>query len=509
MSAESKVSKNYPTKLILARNTIFNFIGQAIPLIAGIITLPFIIKGLGTQRFGLLSLALVILGYFAVFDLGLGRATTKFVAESVGKGEKEKISIIVWTSVTIQFIFGMIGTFIFLAMVPVLATKLLNIPPELQTEAKSTFYMLAFTLPILLISSSFRGVLEAFQRFDLVNIITIPSNSMTFILPLIGIHLGLSLPWIVGLILVTHVMTLLTYLFFCIHLVPSLKQYSYSIELFKHLFSFGFWIMISNIVGPILVYLDRFLIGVFSSLSQVAYYTAPYEAITRIWIIPFSLVSTLFPTFSSLSAIKDIEKIKSLFFRSIKYLLIILGPIIIFIIVFAQELLMVWLGKDFAENSKEVVRILAFGVLINSLAHIPYALLQSSGRPNLTAKFHIIELPIYFFLALILVSKWGINGAATVWTLRVILDTALLYGATFKIYKFSFNLFSSYKITKTLYTLLIFGSLLYTIKILSFLLHFIILLVSFIICLLIFLWFIWSKVLDQSEKEIILGGLRL
>ena len=123
---------------------------------------------------------------------------------------------------------------------------------------------------------------------------------------------------------------------------------------------------------------------------------------------------------------------------------------------------MVWLGKDFAENSKEVVRILAFGVLINSLAHIPYALLQSSGRPNLTAKFHIIELPIYFFLALILVSKWGINGAATVWTLRVILDTALLYGATFKIYKFSFNLFSSYKITKTLYTLLIFGSLLYS-----------------------------------------------
>jgi len=223
MSAESKVSKNYPTKLILARNTIFNFIGQAIPLIAGIITLPFIIKGLGTQRFGLLSLALVILGYFAVFDLGLGRATTKFVAESVGKGEKEKISIIVWTSVTIQFIFGMIGTFIFLAIVPVLATKLLNIPPELQTEAKSTFYMLAFTLPILLISSSFRGVLEAFQRFDLVNIITIPSNSMTFILPLIGIHLGLSLPWIVGLILVTRVMTLLTYLFFLYSSSAKLK----------------------------------------------------------------------------------------------------------------------------------------------------------------------------------------------------------------------------------------------------------------------------------------------
>lgn len=509
MSAESKVPENYPTKLILARNTIFNFIGQTIPLIVGVITLPFMIKGLGTQRFGLLSLALVILGYFAVFDLGLGRATTKFVAESIGKGEKEKISKIVWTSVTIQFIFGMIGTFIFLAMVPVLVTKLLNIPLEFQTEAKFTFCILAFGLPILLISSSFRGVLEAFQKFDFVNIITIPSNSTTFILPLIGITLGLSLPWIVGFILLTRVMTLLAYLVFSIYLVPSLKRYSYSVELFKHLFSFGFWITISNIVGPILVYLDRFLIGVFSSLSQVAYYTAPYEAITRLWIIPFSLVSTLFPAFSTLSGIKDIEKIKSLFFRSIKYILITLGPIVIFVIVFAQELLMIWLGKDFAENSKEVVKILAFGVLTNSLAYIPYALLQGSGRPNLTAKFHLIELPIYFFLALILVSRWKIDGAAIAWTLRVILDTALLYGAAFKIYKLSFNLFSSYKITKVLCALLIFGILLYTIKILSIILHLLILLVLCIICLMIFLWFIWSKVLDQSEKESMLGVLRL
>jgi len=74
----------------LARNTLINFIGQVLPLLAGLVALPLIIHGLGTDRFGILSLAWVILGYFSVFDLGLGRATTKYVAEALGIGNEDQ-----------------------------------------------------------------------------------------------------------------------------------------------------------------------------------------------------------------------------------------------------------------------------------------------------------------------------------------------------------------------------------------------------------------------------------
>jgi len=67
---------------LLARNTLLNLLGQAVPLLVGVLTIPFIVHGLGTERFGLLSLAWVILGYFTIFDLGLGRATTKPAAAS-------------------------------------------------------------------------------------------------------------------------------------------------------------------------------------------------------------------------------------------------------------------------------------------------------------------------------------------------------------------------------------------------------------------------------------------
>lgn len=87
---------------LLAHNALLNFIGQAVPLLVGMVTIPFIVRGLGTDCFGLLSLAWVILGYFAIFDLGLGRATTKFAAEALGKGDEEQIPRLIWTTVMLS-----------------------------------------------------------------------------------------------------------------------------------------------------------------------------------------------------------------------------------------------------------------------------------------------------------------------------------------------------------------------------------------------------------------------
>jgi O-antigen/teichoic acid export membrane protein len=191
---------------LLARNTLFNLIGQGLPLVVAVVTIPLIIQGLGVQRFGLLSLAWVVLGYFAIFDLGLGRATTKFVAEALGKGEEDQVPHFVWTAVTIQTFFGLLGAIVLASITPLLVERILNIPPEPIKEAKDTFYLLSLSIPVVLVSSSFRGVLEAAQRFDLVNIVRVPSSALTFLLPLAGLFLGFNLPGIVALILAVQLL---------------------------------------------------------------------------------------------------------------------------------------------------------------------------------------------------------------------------------------------------------------------------------------------------------------
>ena len=70
---------------MLARNTALNIVGQVIPLVVGVVATPYTIRHLGPERFGILSLAWIIVGYFALFDLGIGPATTKFVAELLGQ----------------------------------------------------------------------------------------------------------------------------------------------------------------------------------------------------------------------------------------------------------------------------------------------------------------------------------------------------------------------------------------------------------------------------------------
>ena len=485
---------------LIARNTLLNLIGQALPLLVGVITIPLVVHGLGTDRFGLLSLAWVVLGYFTIFDLGLGRATTKYVAEALGKGESDQVPEIIWTAVTFQAALGFIGAIVLFGITDLLVERVLNIPPELVVEAKDTFHLLALSIPLVLVSSSFSGVLEAAQRFDLVNAVRIPSSILTFILPLVGLYLGFGLPGIVVLILLARLGTLIALAWMDFRIVPDLRGHSVSLARFSSLFSFGGWVMITSIVGPFLVYLDRFLIGSLLTMAAVAYYTAPYEMITRLWIVSASLSMTLFPAFSALDGVRDRERLSIFFARSIKYVLLISGTIIVLIVVYAEQILQIWLGGDFAAESTAAMQVLALGVLINSLAQTPFALLQGVGRPDLPAKFHLIELPIYVGMAWILIGEFGIAGAAGAWTVRVALDTVLLFMVTFKIYRISPNLLAEEGMKRAIIGLAIFAGIAYVLKEVTYALP--ISVQSLIITGFLGLsaWIGWSFVMDESDR---------
>jgi len=172
--------------------------------------------------------------------------------------------------------------------------------------------------------------------------------------------------------------------------------------------------------------LDRFVIGALLSVAAVAYYATPYEAITKLWIVPSSIVAVVFPAFSA-SLIGHPERASLLYDRSVKYVLVALFPIVLVVMLFAPEILNLWLGADFAAHSSTVLRWLAIGVFINSLALVPATLIQGSGRPDATAKVHALELPLYLLALWLLIRGHGIEGAAIAWTGRVLLDAIVLF----------------------------------------------------------------------------------
>jgi hypothetical protein len=48
---------------LLTRNVLLNLMGRAVPIMVAFITTPTIIHGLGTERFGVLTLAILLLGW--------------------------------------------------------------------------------------------------------------------------------------------------------------------------------------------------------------------------------------------------------------------------------------------------------------------------------------------------------------------------------------------------------------------------------------------------------------
>lgn len=493
---------------LLARNTLINLLAQITPLMVAVFTIPFVVRGLGTERFGLLAIAWVVLGYFTLFDLGLGRATTKYVAEAFGNEGEDQVPGIIWTAVTVQALTGLLGAFILWNITDLLVYKVLNIPAELLEEARITFHLLALSIPVILISSSFSGALEAAQRFDLLNAVRIPSSVLTYLLPLLGLSMGLGLPGIVVLILLARSGALIAFVAMNLRTYPGLGQYSPSLAIFSSLFAYGGWVTVTNIVGPILVYLDRLLIGSLLTVSALAYYTAPYEAVTRLWVIPASLTMTVFPAFSTLMGRRDEKMLSSLLSRSVKYVLLSTGPIAVVIWLFAGEMLNIWLGADFARESTAAMQILAFGVLITSLGQTSFAFLQGVGRPDLPAKLHLIQLPIYIAVAWVLVGSFGIVGAAGAWTLRVALDALLLFWATFRVYGLSLGLLEANRTMLAAIALAVLAGVGYGLKTATgdlSIYHQTVLMAGL---LLIFACFSWAKVMDGSDRKAIIDLAR-
>jgi O-antigen/teichoic acid export membrane protein len=198
----------------------------------------------------------------------------------------------------------------------------------------------------------------------------------------------------------------------------------------RPLLAFGGWVSVSNAIAPLLSYLERFLLASLAGVAAVAYYAAPFEAVTRLQIMPASLAGALFPLVSASGAQSGAgRESERLVGRAFRYLLPALALPTGLAALFAHPLLSVWLGGAYAANGSAALAILAAGVLVNGLAHLPSAYLLAKGRPDLPAMFHLIELPLYAAAAWVLIGAHGVAGAALAWTLRVTLDAVLLAGA--------------------------------------------------------------------------------
>ncbi len=409
----------------LARSTAFTFGGQAATLLAAFVAVPLLVGGLGTARFGVLTLAWVVIGYAQVFDLGIGRALTKLTSEAIGAGREAEAPNLFWTALA-----GMVGLGVLIGgalalATPWLVTSALNVPAALEQETLITFWLLCASLPLAIGGAALRAHLEAWQRFDLVNAVVVPAALITYFGPVVALAFEDSLPLVVGAVILSRVFSTSVNFFNCMRITPALRRSRRaSRERLRELLGIGSWITAANVTNALMQASDRFLIGVFATLTAVAYFATPYEVVTRLWLVSFAVASVFFPAFA-LTLQTDPARVRTIFSGALRFGFIALFPVVLLIVAFAEEGLALWLGPEFATGSTVVLQWLAAGALIASLAQIPFSLVQSA-RPDLVGKLALAELPVYLALFIAVLEGYGIGAAAAIWALRAAVDMVAL-----------------------------------------------------------------------------------
>lgn len=410
----------------LARNALWNFGGLAAPMVVALFAIPLLIEGMGKERFGLLAIVWMGVGYFSLFDLGLGRALTRLVAERLGRGAEEGLGELVWTALFLIAALGALGAAVVLSFAGPLVAHVLNVAPALQDEAVAAFRILAVGLPLVVVTSALVGLLEAYQRFAVIAAVRLPLGLLTFAGPLLSLQFSASLAWATAVLLLGRCVALAAYFHAAATTCPVLRRPQRPVrEQMSPLFRFGGWLTVSNIVGPLMTYLDRFFVGALLNMNAVAHYATPYEVLSRLQVLPQAVLGVLFPALSTAAAAGR-ERLVSLYGVAARSLPAVMLPVTAGFFLFAPEGLGLWLGEEFRAASTPVVWWLAAGWMINCLALPPYTVLQSVGRPDLVAKTHLAELLPYLGMLWALTAHYGIAGTAAAWTLRVLVDTVLL-----------------------------------------------------------------------------------
>jgi O-antigen/teichoic acid export membrane protein len=410
----------------LARNAGWNFGGLASPLLVALFTIPLLIEEFGTERFGLLAIVWMGVGYFSLFDMGFGRALTKLVAERLGSRQFNDLGSLIWTALSLIFTFGVAGAMMVVLCANPLVVHILNVEMQLHRESIVALQILAIGLPIVVTTTALIGLLEAHQRFTTIMAVRVPLGMMTFAAPLLTSLFSPSLVWATGALVLARLLAFSAYYFVAASVRPELKHPELpQIKHFYPLMQFGGWLTVTNIIGPLMVYFDLFFIGAVMTLTAVTYYVTPYEVLFRTQLLPRSIMTVMFPALTT-AMTADRKRMITIYSQGARILPSLMLPIMGAFFLIAPEGLEIWLGDDFRRMATPVVQWLACGLVVNTLARMPFTVLQSAGRPDLVAKIHLLELFPYLCLLWILTKQFGISGAAAAWFLRALADALIL-----------------------------------------------------------------------------------
>lgn len=397
-------------KQIVLRGIIINYLQLFVAFASNLILTPIILKHIGRDAYGLWAILNSIMVYFILFDLGLNTSVAKYTAEYRAANRQEDISKVVSTAFTFFIFVAFSVVFISLVLMHFLPS-IFKIPISLAEEGKISFLIMGANIAIVIIGGVFGNLIYGHQRVDVWKTCSIIQLVTNAILVIIFLQFNFGLIGLAVASILSSMALVALYLLF-IHQAKYevvINPRLFQTKTFKEIAPYSLRTFVLGISSRVLYYTDPIVIGIFLGPAQVT----PYDIVYKLCFLatyPFSIISTsIFPRFTRLFTIGDIDGLRSLYLKVTKLSIFIMLVTTVFLFFWGQDFINLWVGKDnFA--GKDVLFLLLIMNFFHGLGTPAIALIQSIGKNKAITRSEVINAIFNLLLSIILVNRMGIVG---------------------------------------------------------------------------------------------------
>lgn len=409
----------------IVRHAASGLIGYALPLLAGIVSVPFYLITLGADRYGIFILLVALLGYAASLDLGTGKAATFLLAQrrAAHTGNSNPQTPVAASGVAITLVACIPLCAVLFLGIDQLTALLPGLSSQKSGELVAAVMLTILALPATALLSFLAGVYQGELRFFRLNAIQAVGGISLQLAPLTACWL-LAARVDVAMAAVLTVRIGMVIALVC-WLIPGARSTRNRIVLnsavAKELIRYGRWPAVINLLASLITTGDRFVVSHLGGAAAVPAYTIPFDLANRVMIIAGSVSASLFPSLAEQEA--DAKRKTEVVAAA---LMALLTPAMAGMIILLYPFLQLWIGADLADRGWMVGEVITVGVWATAIGALAQTRLLAADRGSLIAINYAIQVPI-FFLAIYLGMKFfGLVGVAAVWALRCYIDAAVM-----------------------------------------------------------------------------------
>jgi O-antigen/teichoic acid export membrane protein len=403
----------------IARNYLAGLSNSAWSAVVTLAVVPFYLKYLGIEAYGLIGFLVFTQGVVSLLDLGLAPTINREVARCTAQGDILKASQLLHTLAVIYWSMAALIFGVFVLAAPLIAHRWLStssLSPDVVATATSLIgLVIACRWPLGL----YQGVLVGAQRLTYSSVINIAMTTATSI-GAVAILAFVS-PTIEALFLWQGAVAFVFSLVMrraAWSVIGGAAPKTFSWTRLREVWRFSAGMSLVAVTAIVLLQLDKGILSSMLSLEQFGQYMLAVLIANSLYVLLRPLFNTIYPRMTALVATAQTQRLTDFYLSGTRLLASVLFPLAAAISFYAYDLVFVWTGNaGTAASVAPIVALFVWGTALNGVMNFPYALQLAFGRTRLPLTINVLLIAVSAPITVILTWTHGVVGGAASWAI--------------------------------------------------------------------------------------------